>query len=262
MKKGAATGTTVGPLFLTLPLVKKRDKRKNVLVSHDFKGKSDSDWSSRKMSFPSRGEFELSAKDMIGKRKRLPQELITRVGVLARTNTKHTRLPRKEGSASSQGQIQTQSASSQGRVGRLNAENTGSSQGAANGHRAHTNGFLARKGLGVTMRQIQKHGLLARSGKWALSAVGITAARDTQLIGRTGAHNLLKYWGPERFGNDQTRRRQVGGMSLRCSTREQGGKKGRKPLSFQALQTKTCTIMKKGAATGTTVGPLFLTTQM
>ncbi|KAJ3997709.1 hypothetical protein F5050DRAFT_1711122 [Lentinula boryana] len=62
-----------------------------------------------------------------------------------------------------------------------------------------TIGFLARKGRASQRR---KHGLLARGGKWALSAVGITAARDTQLIGRTGAHNLLKYWGLERFGND------------------------------------------------------------
>ncbi|KAJ3981867.1 hypothetical protein F5890DRAFT_1587883 [Lentinula detonsa] len=181
-----------------------------------------------------------------------------RVGVLARTNTntlgflarkgrrprkdgyKHNRLPRKEGSG-----VATQ---------KTRAPRKGRQTGIK-----HTNGFLARKGLGVTMRQTQKHGLLTRSGKRALSAVGITAARDTQLIGRTGAHNLLKYWGPERFGNDRTSERRVGGMSSLCSTREQGGKKGQNPLSFRALQTKTCPITKKGAATGTTVGPLFLT---
>ncbi|KAJ4000803.1 hypothetical protein F5050DRAFT_281387 [Lentinula boryana] len=44
---------------------------------------------------------------------------------------------------------------------------------------------------------------------------------------------LLKYWGPERFGDDRTSGRRVGGLSSKCSTQEQGGKKGRKLLSVQ-----------------------------
>ncbi|KAJ3978399.1 hypothetical protein F5890DRAFT_1422643, partial [Lentinula detonsa] len=44
---------------------------------------------------------------------------------------------------------------------------------------------------------------------------------------------VLKYWGPERFGNNRTSERRVGGMSSLCSTREQGGKKGRNPFSFR-----------------------------
>ncbi|KAJ3985328.1 hypothetical protein F5890DRAFT_1649131 [Lentinula detonsa] len=185
---------------------------------YQFHSKS-SDWSSRKMSFPSR--IRVFGKRHDRQKKTAPTGVDNTVAASLGKNRhprkdeyKHTRLPRKEGSG-----VATQ---------KTRAPRKGRQTGIK-----HTNGFLARKGLGVTMRQTQRHGLLARSGKRALSAVGITAARDTQLIGRTGAHNLLKYWGPERFGNDRTSERRVGGMSSLCSTREQGGKKGRNPLSFR-----------------------------
>ncbi|KAJ3996545.1 hypothetical protein F5050DRAFT_1712002 [Lentinula boryana] len=51
------------------------------------------------------------------------------------------------------------------------------------------------------------------------------------------AYSVLKYWGPEWFGNNQTSGRRVSGGCLLVAQHEGKGKKGQKPFSFQVYIT-------------------------
>ncbi|KAJ3994760.1 hypothetical protein F5050DRAFT_1903897 [Lentinula boryana] len=191
------------------------DIRKNVLVSHDFKA------SHLHLPIPqqflglviSQDEFPITGRiQVFGKRhdwqkKTAPTGVDNTIAASLRKSRhpckdeyKHTRLPHKEGSASSQGRIQNNRLPRKEGSGIATQKTRAPRKGRQTGIE-HTQ-TASSQGRDWVSQCGKKHGLLTRSGKRALSAVGIMAARDTQLIGRTGAHNLLKYWGLERSGDD------------------------------------------------------------
>ncbi|KAJ3732185.1 hypothetical protein DFJ43DRAFT_1076008 [Lentinula guzmanii] len=153
---------------------------------YQFHSKSDSDWSSRKMSFPSRGV------DNMGRRPR-------------KDEYKHNRLP------------------PQGRVGRRNAENTGSSQGRQTGIK-HTQTASS-----------QGRDWVSQCGKHKTRAPRKERQTGAKRINRQDrGHNLLKYWGRNGSATTEQMNVESAGCLLGAQHESKGGRMGGNRCRFKS----------------------------